>query len=121
MDITDKVILIRPAHLYRDGMPPDELYEATRGVWKVNVDHASEALYALVVGNGVVVEVYEIDRWERAGTSPYRYRPAKEVNRPGRWEFAGQRACGTQRRYVGMSVGLLFPKGAQTPIRYINC
>jgi uncharacterized protein len=119
--IGDRVILIRPTRLYRPGMSKDELYEATRGVWRVSLERAHQARYALAVIDRTVVEAYEIDGWQRAGTDRYRYRPHSAVSRPGRWEFVGRLAGPAGRRYVGADVSAFLAQGNQNPIRYINC
>lgn len=121
MTIRDRVLLMRPSRLYRDGMSPHELYEAMRGVWLVDPDRAEEADFALVVVKGEVSEAYEIERWQPAGTADYRSRPAHEVRRPGRYEFVEHRADTHGRRYFGASVREYFRKGSQNPIRYVNC
>lgn len=121
MTIDDPVVLIRPTRLYRPDMPADELQEATRGVWRVNRARAEYARYAFAVIGGEVVEAYEIESWQPAGTAEYRYRPRKEVERPGRYEFVGRRADAAGQRYVGTSVREHFKRGNQDPIRYVNC
>lgn len=121
MQITDSVLLIKPTRLYRPDMSGDELYEATRGVWKVAEKKVAKAAYVLAVVANEVVEVYAIERWQRAGTAQYHFRPRREVDRPNRLEFVGRAAQDSARRYVGMSVKEYFPKGAQNPIRYVNC
>ena len=115
MTIDDPVILIRPTRLYRPDMSADELYEATRGVWRVNVAQAERARYALAVVGGVVVEAYEIDGWQPAGTAEYRYRPRSEVERPGRYEFSGHRADSAGQRYVGHRCASTSRRGIKTP------
>jgi hypothetical protein len=102
-------------------MSADELYEAVRGVWRVSPTRAANARYALAVVDGEVVEAYEIDKWQPAGTAKYRFRPRNEVDRPGRWEFEGRRAGNPGQRYVGALVGDYFRMGNQNPIRYVNC
>lgn len=47
--ITDPVMLIRINRLYWHGMPAQELYEATRGVWKVAKWRQQEVKYTLAV------------------------------------------------------------------------
>ena len=121
MTIDDRVLLIRPTRLYRPDMSADELQEATRGVWRVNRARAERAHFALAVIGGEVIEAYEIDHWQEAGTADYRYRPRHEVDRPGRYEFIGRRADASGQRYVGRSVHEYFKKGSQNPIRYVNC
>ena len=65
--IEDPVLLIRINRLYRHGMSDKELYEATRGVWKLG-PRRERASYALAVFEDVVRQVYAISKWYPAGT-----------------------------------------------------
>jgi serine/threonine protein kinase len=69
--ITEPALLIRINRLYREGMSAEALYDSTRGVWRVGTRREG-AKYAMAVYGGVVREVYEIDRWHPAGTTPYK-------------------------------------------------
>jgi hypothetical protein len=64
--ITDPVILIRVNQLYRHGMSAAELYDITRGVWKMDLERASFMKYVFAVYEGVVREVYEVEKWQSA-------------------------------------------------------
>jgi uncharacterized protein len=66
VDIHEKAILIRINRLYRYGMSEVELYEATRGVWKIG-KRREKADYAFAVFRGIVKEVYKITQWFPAG------------------------------------------------------
>ena len=102
-------------------MIEDELYDATRGVWKLG-SRRSRAKYALAVFEGVARQVYEIEGWHPAGTTPYKTRTQESVDRPGRWEFTGRVASDDLRSwYVGSSVGAYFPQGLQSPVVYVHC
>ena len=119
--VTDPALLIRINRLYRDGMSAAELYEATRGWWRIG-SRREGARLALAVFDGIVREVYRIDRWHPAGSTP----PAAPVHtgspRPGRWEFTGAVALPEERdRYRGQSVAAYFTKGMQSPFLYVNC
>jgi hypothetical protein len=121
VDIKDKVILLRINHLYRYDISDDELYEATSGVWKVG-KRREKASYAFAVLYGLVREVYEIHEWVPAGTSKYSYRDRHEIERPGRWEFVGQKAPDAVRNmYLDKSVAKYIPTAARNPILYVNC
>jgi uncharacterized protein len=118
--IEDPVLLIRINRLYRHGMSAKELYEATRGVWKVG-PRRERARYALAVFEGVVREIYAIDKWHPAGTLEYSTR-GEDLSVEGRWEFEGHVASEMlHARYVGGSVAAYLAKGSQSPIRYVNC
>jgi len=120
LTVTEPALLIRIAKLYRPGMTPQELYEATRGVWKLGPDKDS-AEFALCVANGVVQEVYAVGAWHQAGTTPYATRPLSAVSIPGRWEFSGKVAPQIVRgKYVGQSISHYFETGNASPVNYVN-
>ena len=78
-------ILVRINQLYRHGMTAEELYEATRGVWKLG-PRRSGAKFALADFESVVREVYEIQSW---------HRPAPPPTRPGRSTASITRIAGS--------------------------
>jgi hypothetical protein len=118
--VVDPAILIRINKLFRHGMSEHELYEATRGVWKIG-ERRTRAKFALAVFEGVVREVYAIEEWHPAGTTSYTTRPVEELRREGRWEFIGAKAPEDVRtKYVGGSVAAQFARGAQSPVAYVN-
>ena len=65
---------------------------------------------------GIVREVYRIERWLPAGTLEYETRDDSDFEGSGRWEFEGRVAEDLRDEYVGFSVG----KSSQNPIRYAN-
>ena len=118
--LSDPVLLIRVPRTFRPGMSDVELYQATRGVWRIGKrrDHIK---YVFAVYQGVVQEVYEILRWQPAHTTPYRTRQLDAKATRDRWEFVGRCADDKVRsKYVGKSVADYFAKGAQNPITYVN-
>ena len=120
-EIAEPSILIRIGKTYGYDMSDDELYEATRGVWKVGV-RREKAKYAFAVFRGSVRDVYEIDKWVPAGSTLYRTRMQNDVRRTGRWEFVGRKAEEAIRaKYLDRSVNQYFAQGAQNPITYVNC
>lgn len=118
--ITEPALLIRIAKLFRPEMTPEQLYESTRGVWKLGPDKDS-AEFALCIAKGVVREVYSVGGWFAAGTTRYATRPLVEVQIPGRWEFSGTIAPEqVRRKYLGKSVAHYFQKGNASPVCYLN-
>ncbi|MEJ6405032.1 hypothetical protein V8J85_19245 [Yoonia sp. 2307UL14-13] len=95
------------------------LYDATRYASKVNESRARKAKLAFAVLNGLIVEIYEINRWK----------PATEKNFPGlhddrvnsdRFGFIGKKASDLiRKRYIRKKVPAR-PRGAANPIRYHN-
>lgn len=120
VEITVPAILFRITKVYREGMTPNEVYEAVRGTWKVD-DRRNGARYAFAVYEGAVKGVFEIKKWHLAGTTSYQTRIGGELKTDGRWEFIGNYA--DQRmwfEYLGRSVAAYFPAGSP-PIKYVNC
>lgn len=111
--VRHKAILITINKLYRSDMTVEELYEATRGIWKVG-KRREQAEFAMAVYQGIVKEVYRIQKWHPAGTLIYRTRDPKGFKRSGRWEFKGSLATDVRDEYVGNSVGM----AGRNPIRY---
>ena len=103
----DRVVLIRPVRLYREGMSHDQLYEITRKEWRTN-PHRHNPDYAFAIIGGVVQAVFRIDGW-------------KQCSRPERWMFEGAGDDEMERRYVGADMTEYFPWGAANPVRYVNC
>jgi hypothetical protein len=118
--IQEPTLLIRIPRLYRPGMSPDELYEATRGHWRLGTRRNGAEL-AMAVADGIVREVYVIRGWYQAGA----IFPAAPVHGQApidRWEFVGNLAPERLRsKYVGQSVKGYFAPGNQSPVAYLNC
>ncbi len=115
-------LLIRINRLYRYGMEQTELYEVTRGTWKLG-SKRTRARYAFSVFHGVVREVFEIESWHAERTTPYTIRVFDDPTpQPGRWEFIGKPAEESiRKKYVGCSVQSYFKQGLQSPVVYVNC
>ena len=119
MHITEPALLLRLNELYREGMSAEELYEATRGQWRVGM-RREQARYAFAVFQGVVREVYRSEAWSPAGATRYRTRDLSPD--PDRWEFTGVLAeTPIRARYIGQSVSEYFATKSQNPIAYVNC
>lgn len=120
VSIDEPALLIRIAKLYSPKLSAQQLYEATRGVWRIG-PRREAAKFALCVAKGEVIEVYEISAWHSAGSTPYATRPRTDVEVPGRWEFTGKLAPPAIReKYVGKSVAHYFPQGHISPVTYVN-
>ena len=110
--VKDSAILINIASQYRFGMSSEELYEATRGTWRVNPARVKGAEFALSVFKGVVREVYKIDEWKFAGI----------IKGRNRYDFTGKVADeGIRDKYLHKSVSNYWKRGGQWPTRYANC
>ena len=116
INVKNKAILITINRLYRSEMTKEELYETTRGIWRISETNRNKVEYALALYQGIVLEVYRIKKWYPAGTLKYRTRDTSHFKDSGRWEFSGGIANDIRDEYIGFSVG----KAGQNPIRYAN-
>ena len=106
--ITEKAILIKINSSYREGMTSDEIYNATRGIWKLNIEKARKAEYVFGIANGIVIEVYKVDNWNL-------------IDNTDRIAFEGVIAIERIRnKYLGKSVKHLYSKGEANPCKYQN-
>ncbi len=109
--VRHNAILLTINSLYRSDMTSLELYETTRGCWRVG-PRRDIPEYAFSLFQGIVLEVYNIDQWYAAGTLEYKTRDSSTLKVDGRWEFSGRVAEDIRGEYVGFSVG----KAGQNPI-----
>lgn len=117
-DITENVIAIKINRSYKENITKDGLYEITRGYWKIDFKKAQHVDYAFSVFNGIIIEVYRIEKWLPAGSIPRPTLPDAEVPE-GRYEFVGEIAEEEIRdRYIGKSMANLYKKGEANPIKY---
>jgi hypothetical protein len=116
--IEHDAILIVINRLYRSDMTAEELYEATRGTWKIALKRR-RAVLAMAVYKGIVREVFQISRWLPACTLKYRTRDSATLTRARRHEFEGDVARDVRDRYVGFSVRHILGRG-RAPLRFVN-
>ncbi len=121
IDIKEPSLLIRINQLFRFGMTPIELYDATRGIWRISPDREKVEL-AFAVFQGVVREVYRVSQWMPAGSSfSTRMTEEDDLRDPERWEFVGTIADETVRKqYIDGSVVHYFGRNVQSPFVYVN-
>ena len=127
VEIEEAAILIRINQAFRYSMTEIELYDYTRGQWKLNPERARLAKYAFAIYEGIIQEVYEILDWYEAGKT-YSVRQGNENIRReeqegllGRYEFVGNLAPVEIRdKYKYKSVGHYFKRGNSNPIMYRN-
>lgn len=127
IDPKHRVVLIRINLRFQRGMSEEELYEATRGLWKVGplarqLGTASAPEWAMAVFGGVVRAVYRIDAWEQP-TAEHLVRYPEDGPR---WGFRGMRDAAMEALYLHHDVGDYLRasetgRPSQNPIRYVNC
>lgn len=117
-----RVVLIRVARLFRRGMDPLDLYEATRKWWRIGarkrqVGSPDAPEFAFAVHAGIARAVFRIREWLPAGPEDVEADPRRQ----GRWSFVGDRDEHLERLYVPTSVARWLPASAQNPLRFVNC
>jgi len=124
--IEEPCVLIRINKMFRYSMSPMELYDFTRGIWRVNLENATKAKYAFAIYDGIVQEVYEIVKWFPAGSTfntriDYESHEDYTTGEGVRCEFVGNLAPKKIRdKYKYKSVSHYFKQGNQNPIKYEN-
>jgi hypothetical protein len=119
--VTENVIAITINKLFYSNIREEELYEATRGVWKIG-KRREKAKFVFSVFQGIVREVYEINQWHKSGTLKYKTRDSSKFKEMERWEFEGKIANDNIRnKYIKKSIKSYITHNSQNPIKYINC
>jgi hypothetical protein len=123
-DILHRVVFVKLASTFKKGMSADALYEAARGVWSLSPEIAGKYNYVLALWDGLVIEVYQVDRWQPADPRHYPTRGLKaEDFIPVRGmlctEFVGTVAPEEIRKqYLGKSVRKHFATGGMVFCKY---
>jgi serine/threonine protein kinase len=126
--IDEPVVAININKQYPHVRSAEDLYNSTRGIWRLNRERANRAKYAFSVYQGIIREVYEIEKWvpTRDETKAYWDEREREQGkyfhsevRSGRSEFIGRLAPeDVRKKYVGKQMPV---RHSQNPIRYFNC
>lgn len=93
-------------------------YDATRGIWRVDINRAIEVDLVLGVANGVVRTVFVPVRWKDATREEF---PMHSENPEGRYAFDGNSPVATiSEKFWGKSLPerLAWRRGAANPVRY---
>ena len=120
VEVIEPSIFIRINQKFRYSMSEIELYDFTRGQWKINTKRAKNAKFAFAVYEGIIQEVYCVLFWLEAGKT-FNTRNETEAIKD-RFEFIGNIAePNIRNKYKYKSVEHYFKKGNANPIMYINC
>ena len=115
-EIKENVMLIKLSKTFRYNMDPRDLYDNTRGVWKVAEHRRKEVDYAFAVYDGIIQETYKILQWFEAWSTfnnreDFTSQREKNVKR---WEFVGNVSDEMRKKYLYKSV----EHKEQNPIKY---
>lgn len=126
-EITEPCALIKINDSFPDSASrtDQELYDATRGMWKMNIDQArAKAKFVLAIYGGVVREVYEVTEWLPANSTMYseaskNWKGTENYKTEGRIEFVGKIAIESiRKKYLWKSVSHLYKPGNANPVMY---
>ena len=118
ININVPAILIRINQAFRYSMTEAELYDYTRGQWRINPDNAKKAKYAFAIYGGIIQEVYTILDWYKAGQT---FSIRNNEDTEGRYEFIGNLAPPEiRKKYKYKSVEHYFERGNSNPVMYVN-
>ena len=125
--IDEPVVAININQQYPHVRNADELFKCTSGIWRLSRERANKARYAFAVYQGVIKEVYEIEKWIPASQATLEYWRGRERaqgndfsgTHEGRSEFIGTLAPeAIRKKYVGRRMPV---PHSQNPIRYFKC
>ena len=118
-NIDENVLLIKLSQTFRYNMSPQDLYDNTRGIWKVSKKGRQKTKFAFAVYDGVIQETYEIQSWFEAGSTYASGRTDIERwKKTTRYEFVGNISQEMRKKYLHKSVDHYWKAKAQNPIRY---
>ena len=110
-ELLDPVIIININRKYKRGFNHDEIYKSTKEAWVVSEHKIKTIKYALSEFNGIIIEVFEINRWYKVDTP--------ENKKSKRFGFNGKVAKSVVRdRYINKSIAHTKKRGAANPIKY---
>lgn len=104
----ESVLLININKLYQRKMSQNDIYEAVRKYWKINLKRARQIKIVCAVSQGIIRGVFYQDKWlisQRLDKRRY---------------FIGRPASADDtKRYLNKAVNRYWEQGAQNPIKYI--
>jgi len=103
-------------------MPSSELYEFTRGIWKIAESKRHLVKYACTVYKGIIREVYKVEQWFPAGSTYYAHRnDIASRTKSGRFEFVGNIAPHLiRKKYNYKSVAHFLKPGNISPLIFVG-
>jgi len=121
------ILMLRLNQHWRQNMSDGELYDITRGVWKLGKKRERVEVVLAIV-NGLVVKVYIPESWHQAGTTEYLHiHPDIDGRDMQEWisefadrcEFIGREATKEEHlEYLYKDVSWYYKKGERTSRRY---
>lgn len=114
------VIIININRNYKRGINRDDIYAATKEAWVLNENIIPHIKYALAEYEGIIIEVYKINKWLEVDTKDFNDRSKVKIkHKKRRWGFDGEIAEDEVRnKYLNKSIAWSKKRGSANPIRY---
>ncbi len=114
-ELQHKLVILTINHM----IEKKDIYSATRYAWRINVERASQADFVLAAEHGLIVGVYEVEKWLE--WTKENFPKSYEKDFPHRrWGFDGRKA---PKEICDIYEGKNLPNnltGTRSPIRYHN-
>ena len=117
-NITENVLLIRLSKTFSYNMDPMDLYDYTRGIWRLDEKRIEKVTHAFAVYDGIIQETYNVLQWFKGGTTFTNRIDIDEWKKFERWEFIGSISEEMRKKYRYKSVAHYYPSHAQNAVRY---
>lgn len=115
-EVKESLILICIRRCYRGG--EKNIYDCTRGTWKMRKDAAKKHHLVLAHSDGIVLGAYRPKTWQVATKENFPWLSSDELDRIG---FIGAEASDVWSHYVGKRIPERYRRpGAAYPIRYVD-
>ena len=124
-EILENVIVIKINRLYTSDLELEDIKEKVRGHWRISQRRASKAKYIFAVYRGLIVGIYELERWYSSTEITPMFPRPKEI---GTRDLANRKYCTCQtvlpesevgKRYFKKTISA-FSKATRNPISYIG-
>lgn len=115
-ELPNDSLIVKIARTFTESMTPQELYEYSRGYWRINPNN-KKIDYVLAIHDGIIREVYKVRAWFPAGdTMCFINDEEHEKSIKNRYEFVGTIAEDMQH-FKGKRITL---PALQNPCTYTN-
>lgn len=118
-----ELMIVRLNKHYRPGLTEMQLYDLSRGVWKVGT-RREDVEVVLTMSQGIIRGVFIPELWHKAGTTDYSYVPRDDVDSEefkDRWEFTGKVAPSEiSNLYLGKDASDFFKRGNANSFGYLS-
>lgn len=116
--IPDNFVIININNSYKRASGEERIYEATKGIWRMNKNKLDSIKYVLSEYKGLIVEVFEVEKWY-----PIERKYNQGAKRAGKkyfgYGFRGGIAPETIRRlYINKTIAHKKKIGSANPITY---